>query len=349
MALPALHWRLLPPVFIANSSSAGELMDAIYTMGTSTVYADGSARSPGTFAAPGTASLPASVGTGSAWTWNFDATTFGTGAKTCCYAYPPTTTAINQTIIVGCTSSVTGATWLQAQSDTRSANAIYSGCAKGTGVYTTWNTLGTPFTSGNFTGFAQTGAVGLGFSQVFMLESEEAVLLIFARGGGITHMTCIGAFVDPLSTHPANAETDGRLYGYTSTGIGNGSTTTGGTTGPWMSFGGSTTDSVPFWNITTATAAHFGLFVPGAGTILVAQRFGSFTPSPTTQSRNGDIPSVPFQITTTAGTYLGQLRQMAITRECASAGQALQTTAGVKGYVYSASTVGSTDSLLLQY
>jgi len=80
MALPALHWRLLPPVFLSNTASPSELMDAIYTMGTSTVYADGSARAPGTFASPGTASLPASVGTGSAWTWNFDNTTFATGA-----------------------------------------------------------------------------------------------------------------------------------------------------------------------------------------------------------------------------------------------------------------------------
>jgi hypothetical protein len=347
MALPALHWRLLPPVFL-GTNTASELMDAIYTMGTSTVYADGSARSPGTFSSPGTASLPASVGTGSAWTWNFDNTTFATGAKTCCYAYPPTTTAINQTIIVGCTSSVTGATWLQAQSDTRSANAIYSGCAKGTGVYTSWNTAGTPFTSGNFTGFAQTGFPGLGFNQVFMLESEEAVLLIFGRSNGVTHMTCLGAFVDPLSANTLNAETDGRLYGYTTTGVGNG-TTTGGTAGPWMSFGGVATDAVPFWNMTTATTAHFGLFTPGAGTILLAQRFGSFTPASTTQSRNGDIPGVPFQITTTAGTYLGQLRQMLITRESASAGQALQTTAGIKGYTYSASTIGSSDTLLLQY
>lgn len=349
MALPALHWRLLPPVFL-SAGTASEIMDAIYTMGTSTVYADGSARSPGTFSSPGTASLPASVGTGSAWTWNFDNTTFATGAKTCCYAYPPTTTAINQTIIVGCTSSVTGATWLQAQSDTRSANAIYSGCAKGTGVYTSWNTAGTPFTSGSFTGFAQTGVTGLGFTQVFMLESEEAVLLVFARANGITHMTCLGAFVDPLSASTTNAETDGRLYGYVSTGVGNGSTTTGGTTAAWMSSGASTaTDSVPFWNRTGATENHFGLFTPGAGTILLAQRFGTFTPASTTQSRNGDIPGIPFQVTTAAGAYLGQLRQMLITRECASAGQALQTTAGIKGYTYSASTVGVTDTLLLQY
>ena len=350
MALPALHWRLLPPVFLSDTASASELMDAIYTMGTSTVYADGSARAPGTFASPGTASLPASVGTGSAWTWNFDATTFGTSAKTCCYAYPPTTTAINQTIIVGCTSSVaTPAAWLQAQLDTRSANALYVGCAKNTGVYTTWNTGGTPFTSGNFTGFAQVGAVGLGFAQVYMMESEEAVLILLARAGGITNMGCVGAWLDPLSASTTNAETDGRLYGYTTTGIGNGSTSTGGTAGPWMSFGGVTSDAVPWFNMTTATAAHCAVFTPGAGTFLLAQRFGSFTPTFNTQSRNGDIPGIPFQMTTTAGAYLGQLRQMLITREFASAGQELRTTAGVSGYTYAASVNSVTDTLLLTY
>jgi len=348
MALPALHWRLLPPVFLANTASASDLMDAIYTMGTSTVYADGSARAPGTFASPGTASLPASVGTGSAWTWNFDNTTFGTGAKTCCYAYPPTTTSIGQTIIVGCTSSTTGATWLQAQTDSRSTNAVYVGCAKNTGVYTTWNTAGTPFTSGDFTGFGLVGTTGLGFSQVFMVESEEAVVLIFARSNGTTMSGCVGAFVDPLSASTTNAETDGRLYGYVNTGVGSG-TTSVGTTNTWMSVGVSGNDAVPFWNVTSANSQHFGLFTPGAGTIMLARRFGDFTPSSTTQSRNGDIPGIPFQVILTAGGYLGQLRQMLVTREVASAGQALQTTAGIKGYTYAASTVGSSDTLLLQY
>lgn len=346
MALSALHWRMLPPVALPLGTAA-ELMDAIYTMGTSTVYADGTARSPGTFASPGTASLPASVGTGSAWTWNYDATTFATGAKTCCYAYPPTTTAINQTIIVGCTSSVTGATWLQNQLDTRAANQFLVGCAKGTGVYTTWNTAGTPFTSGNFTGFSTVGASGLVFSQVFMLESEEAVMIILARSGGGTHMGCMGAFVDPLSASTVNAETDGRLYGTANTGSSSG--TAASTAAAWMSLGAAANDAVPFWNVTTATAQHFTLFTPGAGTLMLAQRFGTFTPSFTTQSRNGDNPSIPFQVTTTAGAYLGQLRQISISREFASAGQGLESTAGVKGYTYSASTNSVTDTLFLAY
>lgn len=351
MALPALHWRLLPPVFLPLGTAA-EMMDAIYTMGTSTVYADGSARAPGAFASPGTASLPASVGTGSAWTWNFDNTTFSTGLpgapKTCCYAYPPTTTSIGQAAIIGCTPSTTGATWLQAQTDVRSVNAVYVGSAKNTGTYTTWNTAGTPFTSGSFTGFALVGTTGLGYNQVFMLESEEAVVLIFARSNGATMSCCLGAFVDPLSASTANAETDGRLYGYVNTGAGAG-TTSSGSALPWMSFGAVSNDAVPFWNVTTTNAQHFGLFTPGAGTIMLARRFGDFTPSPTTQSRGGDIPGIPFQIILTAGGYLGQLRQMLITRESASAGQALQTTAGIKGYTYAVSTIGSSDTLLLQY
>lgn len=346
MANPALHWRLLPPVFLPLGTAA-ELMDAIYTMGTSTVYADGSARSPGTFTTPGTASLPASVGTGSAWTWNYDATTFGTGAKTACYAYPPTTTAINQTVIVGCTSSVTGATWLQNQSDSRAVNQFLVGCAKGTGVYTSWNTAGTPFTSGSFTGFATVGATGLSFSQVFMLESEEAVMIILARSSGGTMMGCMGAFVDPLSASTTNAETDGRLYGIANTGSSSG--TAASTTGQWMSFTNAINDAVPFYNSTTATAQHFTLFTPGAGTLLLAQRFGTFTPTANTQSRNGDIPSVPFQVTTTAGTYLGQLRQMFISREFSAAGQGLVSTAGIRGYTYSASTNGVSDTLFMAY
>ena len=112
MANPTLHWRMLAPVFVPNPSTAG-LLDALYQMGTATTYADGTTRTPGTFTTPGTASLPATLGTGSAWTWNFDNTTFGTGNKTAIYGYAPTTTAMNQAVAICGSSNTAGAVWKQ--------------------------------------------------------------------------------------------------------------------------------------------------------------------------------------------------------------------------------------------
>ena len=344
MANPTLHWRLLPPAVVPIQNTAG-FLDAIYTMGLSTTYADGSPRSPGSYAGPNVGQVPlaagpTSLGTGSAWTWNFDATTFGTGNKTSVYAVPPAAGgALNQQVIIGGTSNAPGAAWKQLSSDTRLANFLYIGVAKNSGLYQGWNSPTTPFNVGDFTGFGYiTSGINL-YSYVYMWECEEAIAIQFLNGtnasGGFA-----GAFVDPLSTNAANAETDGRLYGVSTSGAGNylgnnSLSVVAAASGPM------------FYNSASTGDIHFSTFTPGAGTLTQTLRFGNFTPGAGFLSRVGDIPQIPIQVTN--GTqYIGQLRQIFITRDSVT-GNEWQAGATPKGYLWSASLTTATDAVILAY
>jgi len=334
MALPTQNWRMLQPVYVGatGSNATGGItgvLDAIYTMGTATVYADGTARTPGA---------------GSAWTWAQDNTTFGTGFTTAVYATPPTTTAINQQIIFAGSTSVAGAVWKQLY-DNRSAGVLYGGIGKNTGVYNTWNNATTPFTSGDFSGFA--ASMGGAFLNtqafvVYMIECQESVVVWISCptavnvGGAVV----VGAVVDPLSAAAANAESDGRLYGITTSG--------GGTRLPvtWLSVA-SGTNATLFVNDATNNNFHSVVFSPGAGTVLSANRLFGVAPTSDFTQRNGDLPQIPMQIWT--GTqYLGQLRQMFVTRD-SSPMTAWESAGVVRGYLLGAGVVGTSDAMLLSY
>lgn len=340
MALPTLHWRMLAPVFVTNGTPGG-ILDALYQMGTATTYADGTTRTPGTFAAPGTASLPASLGTGSAWTWNYDATTFGTGAKTAIYGYAPTTTALNQAVTICGTTSVVGAVWKQLFADSRTANLMYMGIAKNAGTYTSWNNATTPFTVGDFTGLGQMSTGASVYSIVYMWESEEAVIvqLVNAAAGNVSGGAA-GAYIDPLSANTTNAETDGRLYGVSVTGSSNYMAAT------WLS-STATVNAPLFYNAATSTDQHSVTFTPGAGTLTNTFRFGNSAPTNQFTSRNGDLPQIPMQAWTLTQ-YLGQFRQIFITRDSVT-GTAWQAGLNPKGYLLGASPIASTDAVLLAY
>lgn len=333
MALPTLNWRMLQPVYVGATGNAvtggiAGVLDAIYTMGTATTYADGTARTPGS---------------GSAWTWQRDQTTFGTGATTACYADPPTTTAINQRVIFAGTTSVAGAVWKQLY-DGRAINQLFAGTAKNAGAYTSWNNATTPFTSGDFTGFV----AGLGGSLsntysfiVYMIECQEAVIVwaqslnVAVNGGAYI----VGAYIDPLSANALNAESDGRIYGVVTSGL------TARLPVTWLSVAAGANATL-FINDATNNYYHSVVFTPGAGTVLAANRFFSAAPTADFTSRNGDLPQVPLQIIT-GSQYLGQLRQMFITRDSSSM-VAWESGGVVRGYLLGG-IFGISDVLLLTY
>jgi hypothetical protein len=329
---------MLQPVYVGPTGSAttggiAGVLDAIYTMGTATVYADNTARTPGT---------------GSAWTWNKDNTTFATGATTAVYATPPTTTAINQQIIFAGTSSVAGAVWKQLY-DNRTANFFYAGIAKNTGAYTSWNNATTPFTVGDFTGFATGGSTAaLSTSTgyvVYMIECQESVAVYVhaVTGNSLTGAFVAGAYIDPLSSNALNAESDGRLYGVTTPG------SQGRLASNWLSIlATSGVAGTLFANSATAGNAHSVIFTPGAGTITQASRLFDSAPSTAFVARNGDLPQIPLQMQTTAGgQFLGQLRQMFITRDSSSM-SALESGGTVKGYALGG-PLGSSNVLICTY
>jgi hypothetical protein len=346
MALPALTWRLLPPVVVPSTTQPSFILDAIYTAGTSNVYADGTARVLGSYAVPGLAGqVPTLPASGFAWTWNYDNTTRTVaGAKTACYAVPASG-ALNQQIIfmgIPSTGSVAGAVWKQFI-DTRSTEYLYAGQAKNSGVYTSFDNATTPFTVGDFTGFAicTNVAATAGITLLYMWESQEAVICQFrnAATNGQVYNAVLGAFIDPLSTNAANAETDGRLYGLSLGGAGTMPAT-------WLGTGA---DGATFFHLATAASSHFGTFTPGAGTIALATRPTTYTVTSGFSSRNGDLPEIPYQIGAFAGgAYYGQLRQMFVTRDSLT-GIAWEAAGVQKGYLYAASSLTATDAMLLAY
>lgn len=341
MANPTLHWRMLAPVFVQKPTDPGSWLDALYQAGTATTYADGTTRTPGTFASPGTASLPATLGTGSAWTWNYDNTTFATGGKTAIYGYAPTTTALNQAVVIGGTSNAAGAAWKQLATDTRLANFLYMGLAKNSGLYTSWNNGVTPFTVGDFTGMGYICANVNQYVYIIMWESEESVAVQTVNTAtGYIGCGLAGAYIDPLSANTLNAETDGRLYGISVTGSGNFMAAT------WLS--STTAANAPLlYHLATSGDMHSVTFTPGAGTLVSTYRFGSFAPTNQFTSRNGDLPQIPLQMWNLTN-YVGQLRQMFVTRDSVT-GIAWQSGLNPKGYLLAASPSASTDALLLAY
>jgi hypothetical protein len=341
---------MLPPVIVTSTAEPSFVLDAIYTAGTSDKYADGSLRVLGSYAAPNVGQVPLAAGptlpvSGFAWTWNYDATTKTSGGvKTACYAVPASG-ALNQQIIfigVPSTVSVAGSTWKQFI-DARSNQGVYAGAAKNSGLYQTFENP-TPFNVGDFTGFAAVAnlAPTAGITLLYMWESAEAVIVQLreaATSGAVTS-TALGAFVDPLSTNLANAETDGRLYGVSVTG------SIATVPAAWMS---ATSGGSPFSHGTSSGNAHFGTFTPGAGTVTTTTRAQTFAPTSAFTSRNGDLPQIPYQLVgSVSGAYIGQLRQLFVTRDSLT-GIAWEAAGVTKGYLLAASTQTATDAMLMAY
>lgn len=293
MPVPTLNWKRLAPVTLA-AANVNAALDAIYAAGTAATYADGSPRTPGA---------------GSAWSWSIDTTNaLQTGATTAAYASPPGTPTIAQRVIwAGSTNAPTASPVFS--TDTRSAGMLYCSVAKNPGAYSNWNSA-TPFTSGEFLGFA-TGLLAFAtaaWTTMTMWESEEAVIVQWSRVSPNvqTSINICGAFLDPGAT--SSGETDGRLYGMATTGSNNYQSTT-----MWSG----TTDNV-FYGTATANAARFGVFTPGSAVALRYQRFGSFTPANTFLSRDNAIPLLPVYVTDANVTQVARLREIMLTADTTS-------------------------------
>jgi hypothetical protein len=324
MALPALNWRRLAPVTLA-ANDVNAALDAIYTAGTAVTYADGSARVPGT---------------GSAWTWNRDTTNvLQPGATTAAYASPPLATALTQRVIfAGSTAAPTAMPVYQ--TDTRAAGIVYASSVKNAGAYSDWNSA-TPFTTGDCLGFARSAVtqVTAAFTTLNLWESQEAIAVQYSRVAPNvnTSITVVGAFVDPGAT--ANGESDGRLYGLTTSGNNNYVSAT---------FWGSSTDAL-FWEISVANQNHFGLFSPGSASVTTYRRFGTYTPSATLLSLGGEVPLVPICVTNVLGTTPAVLRQMFLTRDILS-NLTLQNAGVPEGYTLGANyRTTNADTCVLAY
>lgn len=320
MPAATLNWRRLAPVTLsANTINAA--LDALWTAGTAATYADGTARTPGT---------------NSAWTWSRDTTNaLQPGATTAAYALPPTSgtapspgTVLPQAIIwAGSTSAPTlTQQYVYGGTDAKTASMLYAGQCKNPGAYSNWNSA-TPFTTGQFTGFATAfvAPATATWNALYMWESQEAVIVQFARTSPqvATSWSGAGALLDPGIT--AAGETDGRLYGVFTSGSNN----------YCSSIMWSATSDTSFNESGVANNCRFGCFVPGTSTVAGYFRLGTYTPANTFLARGGEVPLVPVYAQGVSGNTAvspGRLREIFLSRDGLT-GQTLSNGGPALGYV----------------
>lgn len=347
MALPTLTWRAFSAVTLSANTLAA-IMDAIYTNGQAATYADGSARP-----APGTAGS-------TSWTWAREQVT---GTTVSAYGTPPppaSGSVIPTQYIVAGASTLPGSGPTMAtingtaNIDANAPNRLSIGMVKNPGAYTNWN-AGNPFTSGTFSGYVNAIPVTTNYTYVTlrMWECQEGYMCqLFTAGGAASFPFGGGALVDPLSTNPADAESDGRIY----------TTCSIGATGPFSTnqlSGVATLTFAPFLGKTTGTNSRFFGWWPGAGATYLNSltRSGTWSGvSATLVSPNGELPKIPYPVfwagaSSSIGAVLamaGQLRQIYITRNAAGA-TTWTNGATTVGYILSPVQGTPNEALLLAY
>lgn len=272
MALPTLNWRYVGR-FVIGANVINTILDALYTAGTSATYYDGSARTPGA---------------GSAWTW---ARYQNAGTTEAVYGTPPAA-AISGLRVIYAGQAVIGKVPTMASPDTNVAAAPMAGINKNSGAFNAWENAA-PFTAGSWSGYWRCGnATGsITYSAVHYYESEEAVFVAFESSTQTCYTTIAGCYIDPQSSDVLDAETDGRIYGWATSGFTNPLNTT--------TFSQGTTGASGFLRAhsTTASAPHSATFTVGAGTLVTATdgRGASNNASTAWNAAQGKLPSGKFQ------------------------------------------------------
>ena len=321
MPLPALNWKYVGEVtFAASSINAG--LDGLYTLGTATTYADGTARTPGT---------------GSAWTWNREII----GVTVAAYGNPPTN-ALNFRYIVGGQVGVVAYPILTPDIATQ-VNTLVYGMNRSSGAYTTWSAA-QPFTSGFSSYWRATRSFAtVAYDTVALWESQEGCVIQYGVvSTGVASSVQFGALFDPLSSAAGNCESDGRLYSM----CGSGSLTT--TVSNWLNLGG---NAMFGEGVSFQSDYHAGIFAPGTAVMFggagaQTKRFGIFNVTSDYTSLNGDVPRVPLYVFSAAGAFLGQGRGIYITRDTMSR-TTLMDGAALVGNIVSASLTAPQDAVLL--
>lgn len=233
MPLPQLNWKKLPRFDLQLNGSGSNvvgLLNAIYTLFSTSSYYDGSSRI---------------AGSNSAWT--FTPAISGT-TTVAVFGKPPLTTEMSQSVIFAGSFTYTGSVYpklfafqfpnsLAAQADF--TNSLLIGTAINAGNYINW-TSQSVFTSGSnmplntsssFTGFyaltrnmsVVTSSLNLKYLYAWECQEAIAIQLSFtssasAVNNGGTVGALAGALIDPDSNNLYDAHSDGRLYGLITTG-----------------------------------------------------------------------------------------------------------------------------------
>lgn len=330
--MSALTWKYVGSA-IPASSAIGDVLDAVYTLGTSATYYDASARTPGS---------------GSAGTWDRKQVTGVTEAVWC---NPATNSHTVRHIFAGSASARTP-TMISSPADTWATSTILYGFSRsGSTLNATGNgwDQALPFDTGSaFTGYARNVALGtFTIVKVHLWECQVGFVIAWATTTSMVE-TVAGLLLDPgvvFADSPNCAEnTGGGRYMFRTCGGTTATSTTSWTTSP-------TTPSVFFAHSTSANGNHCFAVNVGLVTLTAAERgLSSMTSSDSTCFLTPDGDAVFRQnldlTNDTGGTYLGRLREMALGPD-SKIGFTASASGTVKAYAVSSHPSTDHDTLWL--
>ena len=323
MSLAPLAWRYVGAQAFASATVAA-VLDALFTLGTATTYADTTTRTPGS---------------GSAWTWSRYQ---NTGVSEACYATPPTATLGLRVILAGA-AALPSPSPTMASPDTATTNTLMANVVKNAGAWNSWNAT-SPYTSGQTFGYWRVWATSAGVGTVRLYEGTEACLVLVETSAGLSYGVILGAILDSESTDVVNdSESDGKLYGMI----------TSGTTTTIPSSMSSTTGFLD--HSALASQQHAGIFTPGGSTLLTMNRRSLSSGGMSTtglKTRSGRYARAPYDYRASAAApndvALGRLREIFMFSDGRTA-QKLTSGATTIGYLVGASNVGDVDVVMLAH
>jgi hypothetical protein len=323
MSLAPLAWRYVGAQAFASATVASAL-DALYTLGLATTYADATTRTPGS---------------GSAWTWSRYQ---NAGTTEACYASPPTDT-LNLRVILAGVAVAPSPVQTMAVPDVAAAGTLHANVIKNAGSFASWNAA-SPFTSGQTFGYWRVWASSSGVGTVRLYEGTEAVLVLIETAAGSIYGVFLGALLDSESPDVTNdAESDGKLYGMITSGITNAISSSMNTAAAFLD------------HSVTASANHAGLFTPAGSALLPMNRRAPANAALTTTSlktRSGRYVRAPYDYRSTASApndvSLGRLREVSMFAD-GKTGTRLTSGATTIGYLVSGSTSADQDAVILAH
>lgn len=336
MSVEATQWRFVGRQVITAANLA-TVMDAIFTLGSSSTYSDGTTRTPGT---------------GSAGTWSRFQNAGVTEAVYCTPAISP----LNHRIIFAARSSVPTPSPTMASPDTWQINTLLVNLVKNAGAFNSWN-ASAPFTSGQTFGYwrthssAQTSLTGT----VNLWESRDCVALIVLSSSA-NFYAIAGAIIDPESTDTvSDSETDGKLYGIM-VGNNNNPTTDGGFTNDWMgrfdcNGNGYSPNGLSYTSVNGNT--HSGIFTPNSSTIIPIYRIDTLANCAAggggtlLYTRSGRIVRRPITYYSSTHT-IGRLREILLFPDSRVPRRFLSGSVPV-GYVFGPSDSADVNCVLLEH
>jgi hypothetical protein len=365
--LPPLEWRKLPVRIITTASlSTSDALNIVYDMLTGSVYYDGTTRT---------------IGSGSAWSASGK---FVTGSATeAFWCYPPVLTSISQSIIfagksASPLSSSAATPYVLAGAYERAlittSRGIFMALVKNASAsFTQWTSI-YPFGSGSLSsGYIRASQwldnplVG---SKFVIYESKEALSFMhYLPVVPVLAATIAGAIIDPEQTDSSSAasEEDGRIYAIA------------GTSAP--SATGTSLSGDTNWLTSTAAVdpTFLGFHQSNSSTTTPLPKFVYFTPNTSNQlsiisnpasvekinngsrmivqTQGGRTVSLPLKCfipnpagtTTTAGVYLGRLRDINMTKRAPFGTILFDTNGIVVGYILSANETSVNDAVVFNH